>query len=180
MKSYLAAFIIAASLAACDNPFNRTISGDGNITTSERNASGFKNIRCAGSYDVELTQGSPSSVKIKTDENLQSYIVTDVGGNELNIHTKEGVNLHPSDKIKLYITTDKLEGFKLAGSGNVTTTNKLSGGDHLDLEISGSERPRNVGPFEQPIGFLNCRWRDWLAGLLSLFHDGPFELQRLG
>jgi len=138
MKSYLAAFILTTSLAACDNPFNRTISGDGNITTSERNTSGFKNIRCSGSYDVELTQGSPSSVKIKTDENLQSYIVTDVDGNELNIHTKEGVNLHPSDKIKLYITTDRLEGFKLAGSGNVTTTNKLSGGDHLNLDISGS------------------------------------------
>ena len=30
------------------------------------------------------------------------------------------------------------DGFKLAGSGNVTTTNKLSGGDHLHLEISGS------------------------------------------
>src|SRR5262245_50369742 len=128
MKSYLTALIVTVLIVACDNPFNRTISGNGNITTSERNASGFKNIRCSGSYDVELTQGTPSSLKIKTDENLQSYIVIDVDGNELNIHTKEGVNLHPSDKIKLYITTDKLEGFKLAGSGNVNTTNKLSGG----------------------------------------------------
>jgi len=138
MKSYLTALILTALLISCDNPFNRTISGDGNITTSERSASGFKNIRCSGSYDVELTQGSPSSVKIKTDENLQSYIVTDVDGNELSIHSKEGVNLHPTDKIKLYITTDKLEGFKLAGNGNVTTTNKMSGGDHLNLDISGS------------------------------------------
>jgi hypothetical protein len=138
MKSYLTAFILTASLAACDNPFNRTISGNGNIATSERDAVGFKEIRCSGSYDVELTQGSPSSVKIKTDNNLQSYIVTDVRGDELNIHTKEGVNLHPTDKIKLYITTDKLEEFKLAGNGNVTTTNKFSGGDHLNLDISGS------------------------------------------
>ncbi len=138
MKLYLAAFILIAAFAACDNPFNRTISGNGNITTSERNVSNFKDIRCAGSYDVELTQGSPSSVKIKTDENIQSYIVTDIDGDELNIHTKEDVNLHPSDKIKLYITTDKLEEFKLTGSGNVSTTNKFSGGDHLNLDISGS------------------------------------------
>jgi len=138
MKLYITALILTASLAACDNPFNKTISGDGNISTSERNVSTFKKIRCSGSYDVELTQGSSSSLKIKTDGNILSYIVTDVDGDELNIHTKEGVNLHSSNKIKLYITTDKLEGFKLAGSGNVTTTNKFSGGDHLDLDISGS------------------------------------------
>jgi hypothetical protein len=48
------------------------------------------------------------------------------------------VNLHPSSKTKLYITTDKLEAFKLSGSGDVTTTNKFTGGDHLDLEIAGS------------------------------------------
>lgn len=138
MKSYITAAVFIIVLASCNNPFNETISGNGNITTSERNLGNFKNIRCAGSYEVEITQGNASSVKIETDENIQSYIVTDVNGNELNIHTKEDVNLHPSNKVKLYITTGKLEGFRLSGSGNISTTNKITGGDHLDLDISGS------------------------------------------
>ena len=74
--------------ASCINPFHKTIKGDGNITTSERNISSAQKIKCSGSYDVQLTQGSPVSVKIEADQNLQSYIVTDVNGDELNIHSK--------------------------------------------------------------------------------------------
>ena len=138
MKTYITAFIFLLAFVSCDNPLNKTIHGDGSITASERNLSSFKNISCAGSYDVELTQGSSTSVKIETDQNIQSYIVTEVNGDELRIHTQKGINLQPSQKIKLYITTDKLEGFSLAGTGNISTTNKFTGGDHLDLDISGS------------------------------------------
>jgi hypothetical protein len=138
MKIFLAAFFLIAVFISCENPFNKTIRGNGNVTTSERNLPSFKNISCAGSYDVELTQGNSSSVKIETDENIQSYIVTDINGDELSIHTQRDINIHPSNKIRLYITTDKLEEFKLTGSGNVSTTNKFTGGDHLNLDISGS------------------------------------------
>ena len=138
MKLYLAFFFLIVCFASCDNPFNKTIEGSGNVTTSERNVSAFNEVKCAGSYDVELTQGNSSSVKIETDDNIQDYIVTDINGNELYIHTKENVNLHPSSKTKLYITTSALQEFKLTGSGNVSTTNKLTGADHLNLDISGS------------------------------------------
>lgn len=130
-------FIIIIS-ASCLNPFHKTIRGDGNITTSERNISSANRIKCSGSYDVQLTQGSPTTVKIEADQNLQSYIVTDVNGDELSIHSQHDVNLDPTQKIKVYITTNKLEGFQLNGDGNVTTTNKFTGGDHLDLGIAGS------------------------------------------
>ncbi|MBV9962319.1 MAG: DUF2807 domain-containing protein [Parafilimonas sp.] len=138
MKTYLTAFILFIAFLSCNNPLNKTIHGDGTVTTSERKLSSFTNISCAGSYDVELTQGNSTSVKIETDQNIQSYIITEINGNELRIHSEKGINLSPSKKIKLYITTGKLEGFSLAGSGNIITANKFSGGDHLDLDISGS------------------------------------------
>jgi len=138
MKSCLTALLLIAALSSCYNPFNKTVNGNGNITTTERQLSSFKEIKCAGSYNVELTQGDQSFIKIETDENIQSYITTNINGNELNIRTKEDVNLRPSNKIKLYITTKKLEGFKLTGSGDISTTNKFSGGDLLDLDISGA------------------------------------------
>ena len=138
MKISLSVFAFLLVLASCENPFNKTVQGNGKITTSERNLSPFKNIKCAGSYEVEVTQGNTNSVNIETDENLQSYIITDINGDELNIHTQKDLSLHPSNKIKLYITMEKLEEFKLTGSGNISTTNKLTGGDHLNLEIAGS------------------------------------------
>jgi hypothetical protein len=125
-------------IASCLNPFHKTIRGDGNITTSQRNVSSAQRIKCSGSYDVQLTQGSPVSVKIEADQNLQDYIVTDINGDELVIHTKNDINIDPTQKVKVFITTDRLERFQLNGSGNVTTTNKFTGGDHLDLGIAGS------------------------------------------
>lgn len=135
---YSATLFFSIALTSCLNPFHETIHGNGRITTSERNIQSVHGVRCAGSYDVQLTQGSPTSVKIETDENLQPYIVTDVSGDALTIRSKEDVNVDPSGKIKVYITTDKLEDFRLSGSGNVTTQNKFTGGSHLNLDISGS------------------------------------------
>lgn len=137
MKLTLGLLWLMIVFTSC-NPFHRTIDGNGNMTTSTRNISSVINIECAGNYNVQLTQGSPTSVKIEADQNLQEWIVTDVDGDKLKIHSKEDVNLKPSQKIKVYITTNKLEGFQLEGSGDVNTTNKFTGSDHLDLGIAGS------------------------------------------
>lgn len=138
MKSYLAVFAAAVVFSSCYNPFNKTVDGNGNVKTDERNVSGFSKIKCSGNYDVELTQGNTSVVKIETDENVLPYIETNVNGDELVIRTQEDVNIRPSDKVKVYITTTKLEAFKLSGSGDAKTMNKFSGGDYLNLEIAGS------------------------------------------
>lgn len=137
MKLTLSAALLIFILSSC-NPFHKTIQGDGNVTTSTRNISSVSNIECSGSYNVQLTQGSPTSVKIEADQNLQDWIVTDVTGDKLRIHSKEDVNLDPSQKIKVYITTDKLERFQLDGDGEAVTTNKFTGGDHLNLGIAGN------------------------------------------
>ncbi|MFT4153030.1 head GIN domain-containing protein [Parafilimonas sp.] len=138
MKVSFTLLAIAAMFASCYNPFNKTVKGNGNIKTEERNLPSFDEIKCAGSYNVELTQGNSSTVKIETDENLLPYIETKVNGDELVIRTEEDVNILSFDKVKVYITTNRLERFKLSGSGDIKTTNKFTGGDHLNLDIAGS------------------------------------------
>jgi putative autotransporter adhesin-like protein len=138
MKILLTACIVVAAFTSCFNPLKKTITGSGNVTSDERNLGSFTEIKCSGSYNVQVTQGGPASVKIETDDNLLPYILMDINGNELHIHTKDDVNLKPSNKIKLMITTDKVEAFSLNGSGDVVTTNKLTGADHLNLDISGA------------------------------------------
>ncbi len=130
--------VVLMLIVSCNGIFHQRISGNGNITTQQRSVSSAEKIKCAGSYDVQLTQGSPLSVKIEADENLQQYIVTENDDDGLSIHTRNDVGIDPSKKIKVYITTDKLEEFKLTGSGTVTTQGEFTGGDHLDLGIAGS------------------------------------------
>lgn len=137
MKFILSVLLTALISSSC-NPFQKSIRGNGTITTSTRNVSSAQKIKCAGSYDVQLTQGSPASLKIEADENLQQYIITEADGNGLTIRAKEDISIDPSHKIKVYITTNRLEDFSLTGSGTVTTQGRFAGGDHLNLSIAGS------------------------------------------
>src|ERR1700750_317209 len=93
--------IIAITVSSCMNPFKQSVRGDGNITTLDRSITSAQKITCAGSYDVQLTQGSPASLKIVADNNLQPYIVADQNGDELKIHTQDDVNIDPTQKIKI-------------------------------------------------------------------------------
>lgn len=115
------------------------ISGNGKIVSETRSANLPTNkIKLAGSYEVEISQGSPSSVKVETDENLLAHLIT---GNEdgwLVIRPEDHVRLSPTSKIRIHITTDKLEAVSLAGSGNIMSDGKFTGSDKLSLNVSGS------------------------------------------
>ena len=138
MKLIATCLFLIVMASSCMNPFAQRVKGDGNITTLDRSISSAQKITCAGSYDVQLTQGSPASLKIVADNNLQPYIVADQNGDELKIHTQDNINIDPTQKIKIILTTDKIEDFKLTGNGDVNTTNKFTGGDYLNLSIAGN------------------------------------------
>jgi hypothetical protein len=116
----------------------RRIRGNGVISTESRSVGYAGKIKLMGSYDVEITQGAASSVKVEADENLLPYIITNQEGGFLVIKSRDHINLSTEHTIKIYITTDKLEQVNLAGSGNIIGKSKFTGGDKLTLKIAGS------------------------------------------
>ncbi|HWB27318.1 MAG TPA: head GIN domain-containing protein [Chitinophagaceae bacterium] len=140
MRKVIAAALVVAAFAlpACDFINIDTIHGNGNLTTETRNVSSASDIESHGFFDVEIVHGSSPSVKIEADENLIPYILTENEDGKLVIHTKDHVGLSSNNKIKVYVTTDRVDGIALSGSGNVTSDAKLDGSNHLRLSISGS------------------------------------------
>lgn len=135
----VAAIVFAVfTIPSCDFINIETIHGNGNLTTETRNVSSAARIEAHSFFDVEIVHGSTPSVKIEADGNLIPYILTDNEDGKLVIHTKDHVGLSSNNKIKVYVTTDKVEGVALSGSGNVTSDEKLTGADRLDLSITGS------------------------------------------
>lgn len=116
----------------------KRIQGNGNILTQERQVSRAERIKLQGSYDVEITQGPLTSVKVEADENILPYILTSNEGGSLVIKSKGNVNLVATRSLKIFITTPRLEEVHLAGSGNVTGKSKFTEGNKLNLSISGS------------------------------------------
>jgi hypothetical protein len=128
---------LALVLGSCHMNLNKTVRGNGNVTTETRDVNDITRLKIEGGIDVELVQGS-SSVKVEADENLQRHIVTKKEDGWLVIKTRKDVNLKSSHRIKVYVTADMITAIRIAGSGNVSAKGKFSGAEKLDIDIAGS------------------------------------------
>lgn len=116
----------------------KRVVGNGNLETQDRPIQRAERIKLAGSYDVEITQGPTTSVKVEADENILPYILTRSEDGFLIIKSKDHISLSTENTIKIFITTPKLEQVNLAGSGNIIGKSKFTGGDKLTLKIAGA------------------------------------------
>lgn len=116
----------------------KRVVGNGNLETQDRPIQRAERIKLAGSYDVEITQGPTTSVKVEADENILPFILTRSEDGFLIIKSKEHVSLSTDNTIRIFITTPKLEQVTLAGSGNIIGKSKFTGGDKLTLKIAGA------------------------------------------
>lgn len=114
------------------------IKGSGHIITEDRHVTNAERIHLKGSYNVEITQGAETSVKVVGDDNILPYIVVQNEGGELVIRSKDNINYSTDSDIKVIITTNKLSSIKLSGSGDVNGMNKFTGSERLELGIAGS------------------------------------------
>ena len=139
MKRILFFLVLTAiTCSSCNWMGFRRIKGNGIISTENRNINRAVNIKLAGSYDVEITQGPVTSLKVEADENILPYIITQDEGGYLVIKSRNNYSFSTEHNIKVYITTDKLERVHMAGRGNITGKNKFTGGNKLELKIAGS------------------------------------------
>ena len=130
--------VMALGLSACQWIGSRRIKGNGNLETEVRSINRAEKISLSGSFDVQLTQGPVTSVKIEADDNLLPYIETDESDGVLRIRTRRNTNFSTEHNITVYITTPRLEQVHISGSGNVIGKNKFTEADKVSLKISGS------------------------------------------
>lgn len=137
-KIYLFLVVAIVTMASCNNILNKTVHGNGHIANEKRDVSNTDHIETYGDFDIQIIQGDVSGVIVEADENLLPYIVTEDKDGHLEIRPKEYYNLSSDNKIKVIVTTKKLQSVAVAGSGNVTGQGKFSGSDNLSVEIAGS------------------------------------------
>ena len=137
-KLYLILACTIVVFSSCNEMFKKTVNGNGNIKSEDRNVSRADKIKSYGSFDILVIQGSTPSVKVEADENLLEYIVTHNEGDDLVIKARDNYNLRSDDPIKITITTNELEELDVAGSGNVKGEGKFSGRDHLKISVAGT------------------------------------------
>jgi hypothetical protein len=116
----------AIALIALPSCHHFGIKGNGHVTTEDRTVSPFTKITVEGVFPVELSQtGGPESVKVETDENLQSTVVVKTDGDELIIKSAKEESISRSTKMKVYINIKKVSDIDFKSVGALTSTNTL-------------------------------------------------------
>ena len=111
------------------------VRGNGHIKTDDRTISAFTEIDAGGAFEIEWQSGSPA-LHITTDENLLSYIESNVSGDTLHVRTHD--QIWPTHGIKLVISSQTRAGARIRGA--VKLTAKQLTGPKFALEASGASR----------------------------------------
>lgn len=138
MRKVFCLVAVVFLLTSCDMFGGKRVSGNGKIKAEDRKVSAFTSIEASGSVKVHIRQDSSTSVKIETDENLMEYVEVFTKGNTLIIESKEGFNLDPSEGVIIYATAPSFSSIHVSGSGDIISDNIISGGQPLDMGVSGS------------------------------------------
>lgn len=111
------------------------VRGNGHIETDDRTISAFTEIDARGAFEIEWQSGPPA-LRITTDENLLSYIESDVSGDTLHLRTHD--QIWPTHGIKVIISSPTRAAARIRGA--VKLTAKQLTGPKFALEGSGASR----------------------------------------
>ncbi len=99
--------------------FFKGIKGNGIMETKTRNINDFDKISVAGSFNVTLVHGEEGTIKIKMEENLFKYLITEVKGDKLTIRWKKGENISTRKGVHIVVPFKDIDEVNLFGSGDV-------------------------------------------------------------
>jgi Putative auto-transporter adhesin, head GIN domain len=112
-----------------------SVKGKGPIKTETRDLSSFNSLSIECSGNVEIIASETFRVELSAQENLLSFMESEVKGNTLKLDFKD--NLWSSEPINIKVYVPNLEEISLGGSANIVAKLPLSG-EKLDLSVGGS------------------------------------------
>lgn len=124
---------LAAVVQSCYIDFRETVYGSGNVVKEERSVSSFDVIKVSSGLDVFITQGDEEALKVIADDNLIEYILTDVTGGILKIHTD--VNIRKAKSKEVHLVYKQVRSINISSSGDVKGTNMMKAED-LEIHLS--------------------------------------------
>jgi hypothetical protein len=117
----------------------QTVVGSGNIVQETRSVTGATGVELNGVANLTIEQDTPEELILETDDNLMSYILTDVQGGILVISKDPSVNLQPSQSqgtgIEAHLKLSSIDSITLSGVGGITVSDLMT--TQLELTLSG-------------------------------------------
>jgi hypothetical protein len=153
-KKIILATLILTGTFAVNAQNNQKIKGNGKIVTVNRTTSAFDGFAVGGSFDVILIKGKEGKITIEGEENIISYIKTEIEGDLLQIKFKKNTNINTTKRLTITVYFENIEKVSLAGSGNITCDEiikskdfavALGGSGNITLKVNANEINANIG-----------------------------------
>jgi hypothetical protein len=126
-------FLAAATLlssAACSSSEDQQV----------RQVPSFKAVKVSGAVSIYVRQGPTTEVKVDARPEVLKHLRTEVSGNTLTIYRDKEFSLMDivrSKKVKVYITTPRLEGIEVSGASDVQGETPIRA-DDFRIAVSGA------------------------------------------
>ena len=99
--------------------WGKKVTGSGVHQTENRAVSGYRSVKLAGSFDVNIVQDGNEGITIHAEDNVLPLIATDVERGDLIIKWRER-NLSVSHKkVTITVHAKDIEAVSVAGSGSI-------------------------------------------------------------
>lgn len=120
------------------------VRGSGNVIEQRREVSNFTGVVVSNAINVEAKFGPEYSVVVKTDDNLQDIIVTELRGDKLSIYSDGRYS--STAGVTVVVTSPKLNYVKGSGAANIDLSEV--NGDTLYVRLSGASKLNVSGTIE--------------------------------
>lgn len=131
-------FLIGIVFFSCNGNLNTGTKGSGNITKEKRViVTSFEKIASSSGITVIVEQGSPTSIEVETDDNIQQYVITKVENGTLFIKV-EG-SIHTESPINVNVKMPLITGLESSSGSTISSKNKLRGTEISLTTSSGSQ-----------------------------------------
>ena len=111
------------------------VQGSGNIITEKRSTGDFKGISTSSAIQVAWKNGPVTEVTVETDDNVMSYIETQVSGDVLKIGLKHMYNLSNAH-LKVYITSPQINSVNVSSAASFTARDLLKNDGQVKFNAS--------------------------------------------
>ncbi|WP_419212159.1 head GIN domain-containing protein [Maribacter sp. X9] len=125
---------------SCSAQWGKTIKGNGNHVTIERNTGDYDGVALSGWFDVDLVAGTEGKVTLQGEENLLEHIITEVQNGKLVIKPEKGLNLKTSSwksEIRITVPVESINSVSMSGSGDIVGKTKIKANE-FSTAMSGS------------------------------------------
>ncbi|GAB5399383.1 MAG: head GIN domain-containing protein [Aureisphaera sp.] len=133
----LVAGLLIAGAQEMQAQWGKKVVGNGNVTTRTVTTGDYDGVKGVGSMDIHLEKGSEGTITVKTDENIQEFIIVEVKNGALVIRTKKNVSIRTKKGVHVYVPFQDISEVSLVGSGDIDTKDAISA-NNFEVNVTGS------------------------------------------